>query len=84
MQRSNNSALFWPVLMVVAATDFYTKEFAVNRLIPEHAPHAVYGEWIRFTLVHNPGAAFGLHVGQYSRWIFMGLTVVALIILGRL
>ena len=47
-------------------------------------PHDVYGEWLRFTLVYNPGAAFGLHVGQYSRWIFMALTLVALVILGRL
>jgi signal peptidase II len=47
-------------------------------------PRDVYGEWVRFTLVYNPGAAFGLHVGQYSRWIFMVLTMVALVILGRL
>ena len=47
-------------------------------------PHDVYGDWLRFTLVYNPGAAFGLHVGQHSRWIFMVLTIVALVILGRL
>src|SRR6185295_18094245 len=41
-------------------------------------------EWVRFTLVYNPGAAFGLHVGEHSRWIFMVLTIVALVILGRL
>jgi lipoprotein signal peptidase len=39
---------------------------------------------VRFTLVYNPGAAFGLHVGEHSRWIFMVLTIVALVILGRL
>jgi signal peptidase II len=39
---------------------------------------------VRLTLVHNPGAAFGLHLGQYSRWIFMALTAGALFILGRL
>jgi signal peptidase II len=39
---------------------------------------------MRFTLVYNSGAAFGLHVGEHSRYIFMGLTVVALFILGRL
>jgi signal peptidase II len=36
------------------------------------------------TLVYNPGAAFGLHVGPLSRWIFTGLTLVALVILARL
>jgi signal peptidase II len=83
MQRSN-SGLFWPVLVLVATVDFCTKALAVSRLLPQHMPHDVCGEWARFTLVYNPGAAFGLHVGQYSRWIFMILTVVALVILGRL
>jgi signal peptidase II len=83
MQRSN-SGLFWPVLVLVIAVDFCTKALAVSRLMPQRLPHDVYGEWVRFTLVYNPGAAFGLHVGQYSRWIFMVLTIVALVILGRL
>ena len=83
MQRSN-AGLFWPVLGVVAAVDFSTKTLAATRLLPQGLPHSVYGEWVRFTLVHNPGAAFGLHLGSYSRWIFMVLTIVALIILGRL
>lgn len=83
MQRSN-SGLFWPVLVLVAAVDFCTKALAVSRLIPQRLPHDVYGEIVRFTLVYNPGAAFGLHVGRYSRGIFMILTMVALVILGRL
>lgn len=83
MQRSN-AGLFWPVLGVVTAVDFSTKSLAATRLLPESLPHSVYGEWVRFTLVHNPGAAFGLHLGSYSRWIFMVLTAVALVILGRL
>ena len=87
MQRSNGSngssaGLFWPVLVVVAVVDFVTKALAMH--LQQGFPRAVYGEWIRLTLVHNPGAAFGLHVGSYSRWIFMVLTIVALVILGRL
>jgi signal peptidase II len=83
MQRSN-SGLFWPVLVMVAAVDFCTKALAVSRLVPQRLPHEVYGDVVRFTLVYNPGAAFGLHVGQYSRSIFTVLTIVALVILGRL
>jgi signal peptidase II len=84
MPRSN-AGLFWPVLLLVAAVDFSTKAVAAAKLIPQGLPHAVYGsDWFRFTLVRNPGAAFGLHVGQHSRWIFMVLTIVALVILGRL
>ena len=77
-------ALFWPVLMIVALLDAATKWLAVSNLIPQRMPHDIMGEWLRFTLVRNPGAAFGLHVGPYSRWIFMILTIVALFILGRL
>ncbi len=83
MQRSN-AGLFWPVLSIVAAVDFSTKSLASTHLIPTGLPHTVYGEWVRLTLVHNPGAAFGLNMGSYSRWIFMVLTMVALVILGRL
>jgi signal peptidase II len=82
--RRSNAGLFWPVLVLVTAIDFCTKAIAANRLQFDGLPHAVFGDWVRFTLVHNPGAAFGLHVGAYSRWIFMVLTVVALFILGRL
>jgi signal peptidase II len=83
MQRSN-SGLFWPVLVLVATIDFCTKALAVSRLGLQHVSHSVLGEWLRFTLVYNPGAAFGLHVGEHSRWIFMVLTIIALAILGRL
>jgi signal peptidase II len=82
--RRSNAGLFWPVLVLVTSVDFCTKAVAAARLIPQGLPHAIVGEWMRFTLVHNPGAAFGLHIGQYSRWIFMVLTIVALVILGRL
>jgi signal peptidase II len=85
--RRSNAWLFWTVLVTVAATDAATKWFAVDRLFPQRMPHAAGlggGDWLRFTLIYNPGAAFGLHLGQYSRWIFMVLTLVALVILSRL
>jgi len=47
-------------------------------------PQQVAGDALRLTLVRNKGAAFGLYLGDYSRYIFMVLTVGALIILWRL
>jgi signal peptidase II len=82
--RRSNFGLFWPLLVLVTTIDFCTKALAVSRLIPQRLPHDVFGGWLRFTLVYNPGAAFGLNVGQYSRWIFMALTLIALVILGWL
>lgn len=84
MARSRNGQLFWPVLIAVVAVDVLTKALAVRLLSPSRVPHEMIGEWLRFTLVYNPGAAFGLHVGEHSRWVFMALTVGALLILGRL
>ena len=85
MQRSNRRGLFWPVLVSDRRGGLLHESTSrPTRLLPQGLPHEVYGDWMRFTLVHNPGAAFGLHLGSYSRWIFMVLTIVALVILGRL
>ncbi len=62
----------------IVLADAFTKLVAVDRLAPVHTPHPVIGEWLRWTLVYNPGAAFGFHLGPWSRWIFVVLTFVAL------
>lgn len=68
----------------LAIVDVVTKEIARTRLLPEHFPRNVIGDFLRLTLVYNPGAAFGLNVGRYSREIFTVLTIGALWILIRL
>ena len=85
MERSRgNAALFWPVLAAIVVSDYVTKRMAVDALVPQRMPHEVLGDAVRLTLVYNPGAAFGLHLGPYSRWIFTALTAAALVILWRL
>jgi signal peptidase II len=84
MRSRSNAALFWPVLVLVGAVDVLTKAIAVRALVPQRVPHDVIGDVVRLTLVYNPGAAFGLQLGDHSRWIFTALTLVALVILGRL
>lgn len=74
--------LFWSVLLGVVVLDIITKHLAVAKL--GRLPVAVLGETVQFRLVYNPGAAFGLYLGPYSRWIFMTLAVVALIVLGSM
>lgn len=78
------AVLFWPILLVVVLSDFITKTLAVTLLAPSGVPREVFGNTVRFALVYNPGAAFGFYLGEYSRWIFMVLTLGALIILSRL
>jgi signal peptidase II len=81
---SAKSMYFWPILIAVVACDVVTKAMATKALAIRGVPHEIIGEYVRFTLVYNPGAAFGLHVGEYSRWVFLALTIGALLILGRL
>jgi len=77
-------ALFWSLVAGVVAIDVITKIAAVRLLPGQRVPQNVFGEVVRLTLVYNPGAAFGLNLGPWSREIFLVLTVIALVILGRL
>ena len=85
MPRSSapNAVVFWPVVLVIVVVDIVTKMIAKNTL-QMFQPQEVLGNTLRLTLVRNQGAAFGLYLGEYSRYIFMVLTVGALIILWRL
>jgi len=82
--RRSKPGIFWGVAGLVLLVDAFTKTVAVDRLIPAYLPRPVWGDGLRWTLVYNPGAAFGLHFGPFSRWIFIALTVAALVLLGRL
>ncbi|HET7583426.1 MAG TPA: signal peptidase II [Gemmatimonadaceae bacterium] len=82
--RRNPARIFWTLIAVVVGTDVITKWLAVQALSPSHLSHRVLGDVVRFTLVYNRGAAFGLDLGQFSRWIFLALTLIALAVLWRL
>jgi signal peptidase II len=69
---------FFGTIAGLVALDQVTKLAAVDSLSPAYVPHPVIGEWERLTLVYNQGAAFGLHLGPWSRWIFIVLTIVAI------
>ena len=75
--------LFWGLIGAWVTTDVLTKAWAVRGLTPR-VPREVFGELVRFTLIHNKGAAFGMHVGDWSRWVFTMLTLGALVMLAHL
>lgn len=77
------SKVFWGSALAIVAADQATKWWAV-RTLGGAPPTEVFGEWARLVLVYNPGAAFGLHVGDWSRQIFAALTLGALVVLWRL
>lgn len=76
-------SLFWVVAVAVVVTDVLTKSAVVSSLALG-VPRDVFGEAVRLSLVYNPGAAFGINFGPSSRWIFLLLTIGALVILARL
>jgi signal peptidase II len=79
-----NGRVFWTAVVLVIVLDVITKALAVRYLMPQHVPHPVIGEFVRFTLAFNPGAAFSMSLGDNSRYIFGAFAVVALVILWRL
>jgi signal peptidase II len=68
----------------VIAIDLITKLLAEQYLVPRYVPHRIIGDFVRFTLAYNPGAAFSMSLGPYSRYIFGAFAVVALVVLWRL
>ena len=75
--------MFWLTAVLVVIADFVTKRMAMSGL-QYGIGHDVLGDWVRFTLVFNKGAAFGTTVGESSRWIFTGLAAVILFVLIRM
>jgi signal peptidase II len=69
--------LFAGILTVVVATDGLTK-MVIQRTFALYDRVDVIGSYLRLTYIHNPGAAFGIELGPYSRPIFLVLSVVAL------
>jgi signal peptidase II len=68
------------VVGVIVVLDLVTKLVA-EAVLPRWMGVPVLGDTVQLRLVYNAGAAFGLNVGEHSRWIFMGLSVGAIAVL---
>ena len=62
-----NVAFMAVIILVVAAIDQATKALMLLWLEPGQ-PVPVIGDWFRFLLLFNPGAAFSM--GENSTWLF--------------
>jgi signal peptidase II len=87
--RSNGAVRSWngsklrllgSILTGVVLVDFITKVI-IQRNFYEFQKVNVIGEYLRITYIYNTGAAFGIHLGPYSRYIFLGLSLIALVAL---
>jgi signal peptidase II len=79
--RAGSPGVAVVIIAAIVLLDQWTKHLAVSNLVPRHVPHEIIGDVVRFTLTYNPGAAFGMHLGDASRWVF---TILTLLILGFL
>lgn len=75
--NGGKAGLFAAVLGSVVALDFVTK-IMIQRTFNLYQQVNIVGDFIRLTYIHNPGAAFGIQLGPYSRFIFLGLSLIAL------
>lgn len=69
--------------VAVLVLDLVTKQVA-ERVLLQIPPVRVMGDWLQLRLVYNQGAAFGLHLGSWSRWIFIAIAIGAVVMLSRL
>jgi signal peptidase II len=76
-------ALALLVLAVVVTLDLATKWWIVNNM-GYHETISVIGNVVRLTYTHNPGAAFGINIGEHSRIFFLTLSIVALGVLAAI
>ncbi len=83
MTSGADRRLFWMTAGAVVVLDLVTKMLA-EALLARHLPVSVLGDYVQLRLVYNQCAAFGLCLGLYSRWIFFGLAIAALFVLGSM
>jgi signal peptidase II len=75
--------VFVAAAVATVILDLITKLVAENTLLRTPGV-SVFGDWFQLRLVYNQGAAFGLHLGPYSRWIFFVVALVAVFVLARM
>ncbi len=73
-------AIYGSMLAFIVVLDVVTK-YVVERTLTLYQPVPVIGDFFRLTYIYNRGAAFGLSLGEFSRYFFLVLTLIALIVL---
>ena len=69
----------------ILGLDVLTKAVIERAHLLQHGQSVpVFGDWLHLRLVYNPGAAFGLEVGEHSRWVLLAIALGALVILTAL
>jgi signal peptidase II len=74
---TTKAIVFVAVLTAVLVLDITTKLLVQKHFLLHHQVDII-GEYVRLTYIYNPGAAFGIQLGENSREIFLVLSLLAL------
>lgn len=80
---SRRDLWFWSLFGSIAVVDFITKRLAEDRLAL-HVANPVVGDYLRWTLTYNTGAAMNMSLGDASRWAFAVIASVMLVVIYRM
>jgi signal peptidase II len=78
--RRGMTARCGAIAAAIALADWVSKAL-IQRFMDPYQQVDVIGQYVRLTYIFNPGAAFGIHLGEASRLVFLLLSVVALVAL---
>ena len=73
-------AVFATITPSVLVLDLIPKSWALDTLGGGNRTE-IFGGFVPLTLAYNRGAAFGISLGDDSRWFFIPITILALILL---
>lgn len=82
-RNGEKARLFFGILAGVILFDVLTK-FLIQQSFGLYEQVDIVGSYFRLTYIRNPGAAFGIHLGDYSRPVFLVLSLIALGALGAM
>ncbi len=71
------------IVAALTIGDWFTKAL-VERFMEPYQQIDLIGDYLRLTYIFNPGAAFGIHLGDASRAVFLLLSLVALVALAAM
>ncbi len=66
---------YFLISLIIIVIDQISK-YLVRLKLPLYESLEIFGDYFKLTHVENHGAAFSLSLGDYSRWIFIALTLV--------
>ena len=73
-------AVFATITPSVLVLDLISKNWALDTLGGGNRTE-IFGGFVPLTLAYNRGAAFGISLGDDSRWFFIPITILAVILL---